>query len=149
MSLAVRGLSAITRKMTSPPLTYKVIAECPTTKARVGCMTLRHGDVDTPVFMPVGTQVSGTTCSGANASPRSHLKVLNIEIIVIVWPVGNTEGTAAGSIVRFKLSNHFGKHLSFGNASGKLFDHIVIYHRLMAAESIAGLRDAEQNRWAS
>lgn len=40
-----------------PPLKYKVIAKCSTTKARVGIMTLRHGDVDTPVFMPVGTQV--------------------------------------------------------------------------------------------
>lgn len=40
-----------------PPLKYKVIAKCGTTKARVGVMTLRHGDVDTPVFMPVGTQV--------------------------------------------------------------------------------------------
>lgn len=40
-----------------PPLKYKVIAKCSTTKARVGVMTLRHGDVDTPVFMPVGTQV--------------------------------------------------------------------------------------------
>lgn len=41
----------------NPPLKYKVIAKCGTTKARVGVMTLRHGDVDTPVFMPVGTQV--------------------------------------------------------------------------------------------
>lgn len=40
-----------------PPLKYKLIAKCKTTKARVGIMTLRHGDVDTPVFMPVGTQV--------------------------------------------------------------------------------------------
>lgn len=40
-----------------PPLKYKVIAKCTTTKARVGVMSLRHGDVDTPVFMPVGTQV--------------------------------------------------------------------------------------------
>lgn len=40
-----------------PPLKYKVIAKCNTTKARVGVLTLRHGDVETPVFMPVGTQV--------------------------------------------------------------------------------------------
>lgn len=39
------------------PLIYKVIAKCPTTKARVGVMSLVHSDVDTPVFMPVGTQV--------------------------------------------------------------------------------------------
>lgn len=40
-----------------PPLTYKLIAKCGTTKARVGVLTLRHGEVDLPVFMPVGTQV--------------------------------------------------------------------------------------------
>ena len=37
-------------------LTYKVLAECKTTKARVGKMKLPHHTVDTPVFMPVGTQ---------------------------------------------------------------------------------------------
>lgn len=40
------------------PLIFEIIAECGTTKARVGKMTLPHGPVDTPVFMPVGTQVS-------------------------------------------------------------------------------------------
>ncbi|XP_052219604.1 queuine tRNA-ribosyltransferase catalytic subunit 1-like [Dreissena polymorpha] len=37
-------------------LSFQIIAECSTTKARVGKMTLPHGVVDTPVFMPVGTQ---------------------------------------------------------------------------------------------
>ncbi|XP_060589468.1 queuine tRNA-ribosyltransferase catalytic subunit 1-like, partial [Ruditapes philippinarum] len=37
-------------------LTFKIIAECSTTKARVAEMTLPHSVVDTPVFMPVGTQ---------------------------------------------------------------------------------------------
>ncbi|RIA92226.1 queuine tRNA-ribosyltransferase [Glomus cerebriforme] len=37
-------------------LTWKIIAKCSTTKARVGKLTLPHGPVDTPVFMPVGTQ---------------------------------------------------------------------------------------------
>lgn len=41
-----------------PSLIYEIIAECKTSKARVGRMTLKHGEVDTPVFMPVGTQVS-------------------------------------------------------------------------------------------
>lgn len=40
------------------PLKYKIIAKCQTTKARVGVMSLIHSDVDTPVFMPVGTQVN-------------------------------------------------------------------------------------------
>ncbi|KAI9487096.1 MAG: queuine tRNA-ribosyltransferase [Benjaminiella poitrasii] len=37
-------------------LTFETIARCSTTKARVSIMTLPHGPVDTPVFMPVGTQ---------------------------------------------------------------------------------------------
>ncbi|KAF7998399.1 hypothetical protein HCN44_009797 [Aphidius gifuensis] len=41
---------------TNKPLIYKVTNECKTTKARVGVMTLVHHHVDTPVFMPVGTQ---------------------------------------------------------------------------------------------
>lgn len=39
------------------PLIFEIIGECKTTKARVGRMILPHGPVDTPVFMPVGTQV--------------------------------------------------------------------------------------------
>lgn len=37
-------------------LTFETIAKCSTTKARVSNLTLPHGPVDTPVFMPVGTQ---------------------------------------------------------------------------------------------
>lgn len=40
----------------APPLAYQVMAKCPTTKARVGNLLLPHSNVDTPVFMPVGTQ---------------------------------------------------------------------------------------------
>nr|XP_019540093.2 queuine tRNA-ribosyltransferase catalytic subunit [Aedes albopictus] len=45
-----------TPQVDHPPLRYRVEAKCSTTKARVGVMSLRHSDVDTPVFMPVGTQ---------------------------------------------------------------------------------------------
>lgn len=37
-------------------LKYKVVARCSTSKARASVMSLDHGDVETPVFMPVGTQ---------------------------------------------------------------------------------------------
>lgn len=37
-------------------LTFETVAKCSTTKARVAVLTLPHGPVDTPVFMPVGTQ---------------------------------------------------------------------------------------------
>lgn len=44
-------------KPNAKPLIFNIFDQCKTTKARVGRMTLPHGDVDTPVFMPVGTQV--------------------------------------------------------------------------------------------
>lgn len=40
------------------PLLFEIFYECQTTKARTSRMTLIHHHVDTPVFMPVGTQVS-------------------------------------------------------------------------------------------
>ncbi|XP_025152539.1 queuine tRNA-ribosyltransferase catalytic subunit isoform X2 [Harpegnathos saltator] len=38
------------------PLIFEIFTECKTTKARTGRMILAHHHVDTPVFMPVGTQ---------------------------------------------------------------------------------------------
>lgn len=38
------------------PLSLRIIAECPVTKARACDLFLPHSTVSTPVFMPVGTQ---------------------------------------------------------------------------------------------
>ena len=40
----------------SPALTFRVIAQCSRTRARASVLTLPHSTVNTPVFMPVGTQ---------------------------------------------------------------------------------------------
>ena len=37
---------------------FEVVAECPHTRARAGLLQTPHGTVETPVFMPVGTQAS-------------------------------------------------------------------------------------------
>jgi queuine tRNA-ribosyltransferase len=39
-------------------VTFEIVAECPTTGARAGILHTPHGDIDTPVFMPVGTQAT-------------------------------------------------------------------------------------------
>jgi queuine tRNA-ribosyltransferase len=39
-------------------VTFEVTAECPETRARTGILHTAHGDIETPVFMPVGTQAS-------------------------------------------------------------------------------------------
>lgn len=40
----------------SPALTFNILAECGTTKARTSIMKLPHYTVELPMFMPVGTQ---------------------------------------------------------------------------------------------
>ena len=38
--------------------TFELVAECPETRARAGVLHTAHGDIETPVFMPVGTQAT-------------------------------------------------------------------------------------------
>ena len=61
-------------------LRYEILAVCPVTGARVGVLHTPHGDVETPVFMPVGTQA---TVKGM--LPRDLLNDLDAKIIL-----GNT-----------------------------------------------------------
>lgn len=42
--------------MSECPLRFSIVAKCSVSKARVATMSLPHAVVDTPVFMPVGTQ---------------------------------------------------------------------------------------------
>jgi len=42
----------------TPALTYELQAVCPWSGARAGLLTTRHGQVRTPVFMPVGTNAA-------------------------------------------------------------------------------------------
>ena len=62
-----------------PPLQFEIVARCGTTKARVARMVLPHHHVDTPVFMPVGTQ---GTMKGLTAA---QLRDLGCQIVL-----GNT-----------------------------------------------------------
>lgn len=60
-------------------LQFKILAECSISKARVAQMVLPHYTVDTPVFMPVGTQ--GTL----KGMTPDQLKALDCHILL-----GNT-----------------------------------------------------------
>ena len=55
---------------------FEVLKECKHTKARVGRLTTPHGVIDTPVFMPVGTQATVKA-----VAPRD-LKAMNAQIIL-------------------------------------------------------------------
>ena len=41
-----------------PAVTYELLHECKQTGARRGIIHTPHGDIQTPIFMPVGTQAT-------------------------------------------------------------------------------------------
>ena len=41
-----------------PQISFEIVAECPHTRARVGLLHTPHGTIETPVFMPAGTQAT-------------------------------------------------------------------------------------------
>ena len=41
-----------------PQISFEIVAECPHTRARAGLLHTPHGVIETPVFMPVGTQAT-------------------------------------------------------------------------------------------
>jgi queuine tRNA-ribosyltransferase len=41
-----------------PACSFEIVAECPRTRARAGILHTPHGDIETPIFMPVGTQAT-------------------------------------------------------------------------------------------
>lgn len=60
-----------------PRVEFEVVAECPRTGARAGLLRTAHGIVETPVFMPVGTQatVKGVT-------PRDLIEQLDVRLLL-------------------------------------------------------------------
>ncbi|XP_046812786.1 queuine tRNA-ribosyltransferase catalytic subunit [Vespa crabro] len=95
----LNNLQIMTEEKASP-LKFEILAECRTSKARTGKITLIHHYVDTPVFMPVGTQ--GTL---KGLLPQ-QLEELNCQIILgNTYHLGNRPGTEilrkAGGLHKF------------------------------------------------
>ena len=63
--------------MSASRFPFEIQAECPVTRARAGLLETPHGIVETPVFMPVGTQA---TVKGL--SPRELAGDLDVRILL-------------------------------------------------------------------
>jgi queuine tRNA-ribosyltransferase len=50
--------SGVSYNLRLPSIRFELVAECPETRARAGVLHTPHGPVETPVFMPVGTQAT-------------------------------------------------------------------------------------------
>ncbi len=87
------------------PLKFEVTAESNTTRARLGRVHTPHGVIQTPVFMPVGTQATVKT-----TTPH-ELEQLGVEIILsntyhLYLRPGSPLVAEAGGLHRFMSWNH-------------------------------------------
>jgi len=57
-------------------ISFEVIARCPKTGARAGVLRTPHGDIKTPIFMPVGTLAT------VKAMTVDELKAINAQIVL-------------------------------------------------------------------
>ena len=55
---------------------FDLIAEDPTTHARAGVLHTPHGDIETPIFMPVGTKAN------VKGVPTETVKQLGAQIVL-------------------------------------------------------------------
>ena len=58
-------------------ITYELLHECAQTGARRGVIHTPHGDIQTPIFMPVGTQATVKSLT-----PEELKEVVKAEIIL-------------------------------------------------------------------
>jgi queuine tRNA-ribosyltransferase len=57
-------------------ITFELLAQCPVTRARAGILHTAHGDIPTPVFMPVGTQATVKGLSQRDLWEDLHVPIL-------------------------------------------------------------------------
>ena len=58
--------------MDKPAVTYELLHKDKTTGARRGIVHTPHGDIQTPVFMPVGTQATVKSMSNTRRIKRNR-----------------------------------------------------------------------------
>lgn len=113
---------------------FEIQATCPHTGARAGLLHTAHGTVETPVFMPVGTQ--GTV---KGIAPRDLLEDLNAQIILantyhLFLRPGHERIERLGGLHRFMawpraiLTDSGGFQVFSLNAIRKVTEEGVLFH---------------------
>jgi queuine tRNA-ribosyltransferase len=84
-----------------PQVSFEVIAECPETRARAGLLHTAHGTIDTPAFMPVGTQASVKGLTGRDLADDLGVRILLANTYHLCLRPGAELIRAMGGLHRF------------------------------------------------
>lgn len=80
---------------------FEVIAECPSTHARAGVLHTAHGAVETPAFMPVGTQGTVKGLTPKQLADELDARMLLANTYHLWMRPGESAIRAAGGLHRF------------------------------------------------
>jgi queuine tRNA-ribosyltransferase len=84
-----------------PQISFEVVAECPHTRARAGLLHTPHGTIETPVFMPVGTQATVKGLSQRDLADDLGVKILLANTYHLYLRPGHETIRKLGGLHRF------------------------------------------------
>jgi len=89
-----------------PPISFEVVAECPHTRARAGILHTPHGSIETPVFMPVGTQATVKGLSQRDLAEDLGVRILLANTYHLYLRPGHESIAKMGGLHRFMSWPH-------------------------------------------
>ena len=82
-------------------ISFEVVAECGETRARAGLLHTGHGTIETPVFMPVGTQATVKGLTGRDLAEDLGVRILLANTYHLSLRPGTELIRAMGGLHRF------------------------------------------------
>jgi queuine tRNA-ribosyltransferase len=90
----------------TPQVSFEIVAECPATRARAGLLHTPHGTIETPVFMPVGTQATVKGLSQRDLADDLGVKILLANTYHLYLRPGHQAIRKMGGLHRFMSWPH-------------------------------------------
>jgi queuine tRNA-ribosyltransferase len=84
-----------------PQVTFELQAECSVTRARAGLLHTAHGTIETPVFMPVGTQATVKGLTQRDLAEDLGVKILLANTYHLYLRPGHEQIRGLGGLHRF------------------------------------------------
>ena len=93
--------SALPLQSDLPQISFEVVAECSHTRARAGLLHTPHGTIETPVFMPVGTQGTVKGLTQRDLAEDLGVKILLANTYHLFLRPGHEQIREMGGLHRF------------------------------------------------
>jgi queuine tRNA-ribosyltransferase len=85
----------------TPQISFEIVAECSATRARAGLLHTPHGVIETPVFMPVGTQATVKGLNQRDLAADLGVKILLANTYHLYLRPGHQSIRQMGGLHRF------------------------------------------------